>query len=72
MMSLRLLVAVLLFMFALPACATVKPWQRQKLAHPCMNPETRAQEIRATQHMLGAREGSAGAAGEVGAGCGCN
>jgi hypothetical protein len=53
------------------ACAPVPAWQRSALASRCMSPDSRPSESRAKTHMLGAREGSTGASGEVGGGCGC-
>ena len=53
------------------ACAPVQPWQRGRLAHDCMRSDARPEESRARTHMLSAREGSSGAAGERGGGCGC-
>ncbi|MCC6666974.1 MAG: DUF4266 domain-containing protein [Polyangiaceae bacterium] len=52
-------------------CAPVHSWQRGTLASRCMSPDARPSETRARAHMLGAREGSTGASGEVGGGCGC-
>ncbi|MBK9265253.1 MAG: DUF4266 domain-containing protein [Polyangiaceae bacterium] len=36
-----------------------------------MRSDTRPEETRARNHMLGAREASQGASGERGGGCGC-
>ncbi len=64
---------VLIFLISLSACATtVKAYEREKLAHRGMRPEMRPEETRAMLHMMGAREGAVGAAGEAGGGCGCN
>jgi hypothetical protein len=66
------LCAVLLVCVA-AGCAPVEPWQRGLLAHPAMQTDDRAEEDRARQHMMGARESSQGALGEPGGGgCGCN
>lgn len=54
------------------ACSPVKPWQRGTLAHRCMSRDSRPEETRAQQHMLGARESARGASGDTGGGCGCN
>lgn len=51
--------------------SSIKSWQRETLAHRCMTDKSRPEEQRARQHMLGARESSAGASGETGGGCGC-
>lgn len=53
------------------SCAPVQPWQRGTLSHRCMRPDARPEETRARAHMLGAREGSVGATGDRGGGCGC-
>jgi hypothetical protein len=53
------------------ACAPVRPWERGALAHRSMQPDARPEESRARTHMLNAREGSQGAEGEAGGGCGC-
>ena len=65
-----LLAAVLAGSMAL-GCASVRPWERRLLAHRCLDPEARPEELRAELHMLGAREASRGAAGDTGGGCGC-
>lgn len=57
---------------AAAGCGRVPAWQRESLAHRCMTDAGRDEESRARQHMLGAREGSQGAGGETGGGCGCN
>ena len=70
--ALLLLVGALLLLALVAGCArTVKPWERRLLAHPCMSPDSRPEEVRAELHMLGARETSRGAAGDTGGGCGC-
>jgi hypothetical protein len=71
-MALRLtLLALLAGLFA-AGCARVKPYQRATLAHPAMQappwPATQA----ADQHLFEVREGSRGATGKPGGGCGCN
>jgi len=53
-------------------CGSVKPYQRGTLAHPAMRTDSRPEEGKAEQHMLGARESSQGGTGEAGGGCGCN
>ncbi len=53
------------------ACGSVRPWQRELLAHRAMNPDSRPEETQARTHMLYAREGARGAEGEAGGGCGC-
>ena len=53
------------------ACATVQPWERSRLANPCMVFDANAGQVAFDQHWLGAREGSAGGFGFQGGGCGC-
>jgi hypothetical protein len=63
-----------LFVFSVVAgagCAVVKPYQRELLAQPGMSFELTADGA-IEQHMLEAREGSAGGFGASGGGCGCN
>lgn len=55
----------------LGACATVKPWQRARLADPCMTFDADASLAGYRGHWLEAREGSAGGSGVQGGGCGC-
>ncbi len=51
-------------------CASVKPYERARLAHPTMAPDSATSP--AQDHVLAVQEGAAG--GKVGAasGCGCN
>lgn len=64
--------AALVILLVLGAgCSPVHAWQRGTLAHRCMSSDARPDESRARVHMLGAREGSGGASGEAGGGCGC-
>jgi hypothetical protein len=55
----------------LGGCATVQPWQRSRLANPCMMFDANAGQAAYDQHWLVAREGSAGGFGFQGGGCGC-
>ncbi|MDH5671896.1 MAG: DUF4266 domain-containing protein [Myxococcales bacterium] len=68
----RFALPVLLVLSAAPACATVAPYERERLAKADMqegrNPDLRAGEEHATAY----REGSSGATGSSGGGCGCN
>jgi len=52
-------------------CATVKPWQRSRLADPCMTFEANANMTAYAAHWQEAREGSSGGMGGQGGGCGC-
>jgi hypothetical protein len=52
-------------------CATVQPWQRGRLADPCMTFDRDANRMAYEAHWLEAREGSAGGFGVQSGGCGC-
>jgi|GEM_PF-2926866 len=53
------------------ACEPVHAWDRGLLTHPAMQSDARPEQMRARNHMLGAREATQGASGERGGGCGC-
>jgi hypothetical protein len=53
-------------------CATVKPWEREKLAKRKMLFGADPDELELDLHMQDAREGSSGGYGNAGGGCGCN
>jgi hypothetical protein len=63
---------LLIVLTVLSACATVAPYERETLARRDMqlqrNPDVSAGE----QHAAAYREGSSGAEGTTGGGCGCN
>ena len=52
-------------------CATVQPWQRGRLADPCMIFDADANRVAYMTHYQEAREGSAGGYGVQSGGCGC-
>ncbi len=52
-------------------CATVQPWERGKLANPCMVFDSNGQLVAFDNHWQESREGSAGGFGVQGGGCGC-
>ncbi len=56
----------------LGACATVAPYQRERLAKPDMNPDRNPDAEAGAEHATAYREGSSGAVGSSGGGCGCN
>jgi hypothetical protein len=68
----RLIALIALAACALGGCATVAPYERERLAKPDMelarNPDAAAGE----EHAVNYREGSTGAMGASGGGCGCN
>jgi hypothetical protein len=56
---------------AAAGCATVQPWERGKLANPCMVFDANGQLVAFDNHWQESREGSAGGFGMQGGGCGC-
>jgi hypothetical protein len=57
------------------ACAIepwVKPYERERLADPVMNPGRDALADKHHEHVVDVREGARGATGVQGGGCGCN
>jgi hypothetical protein len=61
----------LALLLALPACSTVRPYQRELLTLPGMSLQADP-ESEGRQHMLETREASSGGYGAAGGGCGCN
>ena len=58
--------------WAMAGCATVAPYQRERLSRADMELD-RSPDLRASQqHATAYREGSSGAEGASGGGCGCN
>lgn len=56
---------------ALAGCATVQPWQRGRLASPCMQFSPDPDLAAFASHWQESREGAAGGLGLQGGGCGC-
>jgi hypothetical protein len=50
----------------------VKPYERERLADPIMNPARDALASKHRAHVYEVREGARGATGVQGGGCGCN
>jgi hypothetical protein len=69
----RLVVAVVLGVGALSgaACATVQPWQRGRLADPCMIFDADSGQVAYMTHWQEAREAASGGYGVQSGGCGC-
>ena len=63
-----LLLAVCLFQ----GCATVAPYERETLARRDMLMERAGDSAAGETHAMAYREGSVGAVGASGGGCGCN
>lgn len=63
-------------MLMLGACSNIQPWvkpyERDRLADPIMAWDRDAISAAYLDHIREAREGSRGATGSAGGGCGCN
>jgi len=57
---------------ATPACSTVRPEDKEFLAHPAMTFGSEGDREGQEEHVLQNREASFGAGGVSGGGCGCN
>jgi hypothetical protein len=70
------LLAVLALGAALGGCAPIEPWvkpyEREHLADPIMSLSRNSIAAVYRDHVFETREGSHGASGAVGGGCGCN
>lgn len=56
---------------ALGGCANVKPYEREKLADPIMNPGSSMGKQTLEQKLISTREGGIGGGTGLGGGCGC-
>ena len=66
-----IVVAAILAALGSAGCATVQPWQRGRLADPCMIFDADTGLASYTAHWQEAREAAAGGSGIQGGGCGC-
>jgi hypothetical protein len=57
---------------ACAGCANVKPYAREKLADPIMDPSSQASKQAMEQKFHSTREGAMGGPTAVGGGCGCS
>ena len=64
--------ALALVALTTPACIRVRPHERQLLAHPALAQPAWPDAAAAQAHVYQVREGSEGAVGAGGGGCGCN
>jgi hypothetical protein len=69
---LALALAAPLAALLLAGCATVRPYQRERLADPIMSFEAQAKRDARLTKSFEAREGSTGGNGGAGGGCACN
>jgi hypothetical protein len=66
------LAMIILMLFAAGGCATVKPWQRETLADPIMQPGRNPLAAGQLDHVYVSREAASGGTTVGGGGCGCN
>ena len=66
-----LLLGLLLLSFT-AGCARLKPWQRDILADPLMQPDNNPVLAGIDDHIYFSKEASSGGQGFGGGGCGCN
>ncbi len=73
MSSLRALLFVIVLAGGLvgAGCATVQPWQRGRLANPCMMFDANGHQLAFDTHWQTAREAAEGGFGVQAGGCGC-
>jgi hypothetical protein len=64
--------ALILFLPLAGGCATVKPWQRETLADPIMQPGRNPLAAAQLDHVYFSREAASGGTTVGGGGCGCN
>ena len=68
---LRSAVPAALAALLLGGCAVVKPYEREKLADPIMDPESPVAKQTLERKFQSTREGSSGGGTGSGGGCGC-
>jgi hypothetical protein len=66
----RYLFGTVLFML-LQACAVVKPYEREILSDPIMDPKSQFTKQTLSEKFYSTREGSVGGQSDIGGGCGC-
>jgi hypothetical protein len=57
---------------AAAVCATIHPWERERLSRPDMELSSSPELMQAEGHATEVREGAIGGLGGSGGGCGCN
>ena len=67
----KLLYVAILFSMSLPACTSVAPWQRGKLAQPQMAVDPIPLHRVYREHIFNSREGLMNIGVFQGGGCGC-
>jgi len=69
--TLRMLIAAVALL-ALGGCARVRPWERDLLSDPRMQPDANGVQAAIDDHIYFSKEASSGGRGFGGGGCGCN
>ncbi|MCB0281859.1 MAG: DUF4266 domain-containing protein [Calditrichae bacterium] len=68
----KIKIVLIVFITAiLVSCVAVKPWEREKLADPIMEPRSEFAKQKLDEKFFSSREGSMGGSGGIGGGCGC-
>lgn len=67
----RILFLILLIMFFLSQCVSVKPWQRKKLGDIIMQPNEDPIENSINEHLFQRNEGTGGGTDDAEGSCGC-
>ena len=70
MRHLLLIAAAVGLLGSISGCATVPPWDREKLAHPTMTAQDLTSGL--DDHVRAVSEGATGGLAGSGGGCGCN
>jgi Domain of unknown function (DUF4266) len=68
----RLVTSLGILVLFLSGCSVVAPYERERLARRDMQLQRSADATAGEQHANAYREGSSGAEGTSGGGCGCN
>jgi len=71
MRQINKVVALFSFLMIMVSCVTVKPWEKEKLADPIMEPQSQFAKQKLDDKFFSSREGSMGGSGGIGGGCGC-
>lgn len=68
----RTVMVTWVFALLVTGCATIAPYERERLARRDMELDRNPELSAGQQHATAYREGSSGAEGASGGGCGCN
>ena len=71
-MKKRLFLLTMIIILSGYGCASVKPWEKDRLADQIMIFDHDKTDTAAREHMMNSMEGSWGGFGVGGGGCGCN